>query len=158
MSLSFSMKDRPNTKPTTLSVLVVDDEEPMRQVMSRMLTAAGYHVTLAGSGREALERFTAAPSFDLLVTDLFMPGMEGDELARQLRMVQPDLKVLYVTGFADRLFEHRPLLWDGEAYLDKPFTRLGLLEAAALVLDDTIVERAPEPRPRLAGHQTLIWH
>ena len=60
--------------------------------------------------------------------------MEGDELARRVRALEPDLKVLYLTSHADRLFDAKPQLWAEEAYLDKPFTREGLREAIALLL------------------------
>ena len=151
-----------NSQPKR-TALVVDDEDPIRRVMERMLSAAGFNVLVAATGREAIGRFASTPSIDILVTDLYMPEMEGDELARQLRLVQPDLKVLYVTGFADRLFEHRALLWDGEAYLDKPFTLMGLLEAASLVLDGHLPDELPVsvPRPEAQSEagfpQTLIW-
>jgi two-component system response regulator YesN len=69
-----------------------------------------------------------------MITDLRMPEMEGDELARQVRAGAPDLKVLYLTSHADRLFAAKPRLWAEEAYLDKPFTREGIREAVALLL------------------------
>jgi len=69
-----------------------------------------------------------------LITDLRMPEMQGDELARQVLAVEPDVKVLYLTSHADRLFETRAQLSPEEAYLDKPFTRGGLREAVALLL------------------------
>ena len=67
---------------------------------------------------------------DLLLTDLLMPSMNGDELARRLRSKEPDLKVLYLTGFSDRLFAERTVLWQDEAFL--ACTVRGLLEAASL--------------------------
>ncbi len=77
---------------------------------------------------------TKGPPLDLLITDLRMPEMEGDELARQVRAMDPDLRVLYLTSHADRLFGVKPQLWAEEAYLDKPFTREGLREAVAQLL------------------------
>jgi two-component system cell cycle sensor histidine kinase/response regulator CckA len=74
------------------------------------------------------------PDLDLLITDLRMPEMEGDELARQVRAAEPDVKVLYITSHADRPFEAQIAPWAKEAYLDKPFTREGLREAVALLL------------------------
>jgi CheY-like chemotaxis protein len=67
----------------------------------------------------------------VLITDEMMPEMEGHELARRFRMQNPDLKVLYLTGFADRLFDAKDNMWAAEAYLDKPFTRDGLRQALA---------------------------
>jgi FixJ family two-component response regulator len=63
-----------------------------------------------------------------------MPDMKGDELARRVRHLRPALKVLYVTGFADRLFSTRPILWEGEAYVEKPIKSAALREAVSLAL------------------------
>jgi FixJ family two-component response regulator len=68
------------------------------------------------------------------VIDVVMPHMSGDELGRQLRVIDPDVKILYFTGYSDRLFEHRPILWENEAFVDKPITVNGLLEAVSLLL------------------------
>lgn len=119
--------------PEPLHVLVVDDEEPIRNYVNRVLRKAGYHTKLASGAAEALRLAEAFGPFDVLVTDLVMPEVSGDESARQLRAMQPDLPVLYVTGFSDQLFADRHLLWEGEAYLDKPFSPKGLLEALAQV-------------------------
>jgi FixJ family two-component response regulator len=59
-------------------------------------------------------------------------------MARQLRVKRPDLKVLYVTGHVDRLFEDRPVLWEGEAFLEKPFTYQSLIEAVSMILYGTM--------------------
>ena len=87
------------------------------------------------------------PPFDLLVTDLRMPGMGGDELARQVRQRQPELKVLYLTGFSDQLFRDKGAMWEGEAFLEKPVTATGLLEAVSLLLYGRIVSRLPTEQP-----------
>jgi CheY-like chemotaxis protein len=72
---------------------------------------------------------------DIPVTDMMMPRMTGDELARRLRQTgQRGLKVLYLTGFSDRLFKEKVTLWEGEAFLDKPCGVQGLLEAVSLLL------------------------
>ena len=63
-----------------------------------------------------------------------MPGINGDELARRLGVPNPDLKVPYLTGFADRLFAARGVLWEHEAFLDKPATVAALCEAVSLAL------------------------
>ena len=118
-----------------ISILAVDDEPGVLALVLRCL-GDDERVTLieASSGKEALERIANGPALDLLITDLRMPEMEGDELARRVRLLDPDLKVLYLTSHADRLFEAKQQLWAAEAYLDKPFTREGLREAVALLL------------------------
>ena len=115
-------------------ILVVDDEEPVRDLVSRVLYQAGYTVLTAGDGPDALLGAELNPPIDLLITDLLMPQMYGDEVARQMRVRYPRLRVLYLTGHRNRLFTHRPLLPDREAFLDKPFTSDELLEAISLLL------------------------
>jgi two-component system, cell cycle sensor histidine kinase and response regulator CckA len=120
------------------NVLVVDDEEAIRQVVRYILEKTGYHVIEAGSGREAIALIDGGAPIDLLMADLEMPEMGGDEMARRIRATRPDLKVLYVTGHIDRLMDERPLLWQGEAFLEKPFSAAGLLEAVSLILYGTV--------------------
>jgi two-component system cell cycle sensor histidine kinase/response regulator CckA len=114
-------------------VLVVDDEEPVRSFVEKVLHEAGYITTAAADGAEALEIANKASTFDILVTDLMMPKMNGDELARRLRQDEPSLKVLYLTGFSDRLFKEKSTLWEDEAFLEKPCSVKGLLQAVSLL-------------------------
>jgi two-component system, cell cycle sensor histidine kinase and response regulator CckA len=118
----------------TYRVLIVDDEEPILRFVDRVLRQAGYDTTLAPGAAEALELLASAPSFDLLLTDLMMPGMRGDELAQVLSQRMPEIKVLYLTGYADRLFAVRNMLWANEAFVEKPVTVAGLREAVSLLL------------------------
>jgi two-component system cell cycle sensor histidine kinase/response regulator CckA len=118
----------------TSTVLIVDDESPMREIIRRYLTDLDLRLLEAGSGEEALAVATDPGQLDLLITDEVMPGMEGHELSRRLRGANPNLKVLYLTGFSDHLFEAKQQMWDLEAYLDKPFTAQSLREAVALLM------------------------
>jgi two-component system cell cycle sensor histidine kinase/response regulator CckA len=68
---------------------------------------------------------------------LNMPGLGGNEMVRRIRTTRPDLKVLYVSGHISRIMDARPL-WEGEAFLNKPFTNDGLREAVALLLYGTL--------------------
>ena len=79
-----------------------------------------------------------AQKVDLLIADLEMPELAGEEMVRQSRLARPDLKVLYVSGVIDRLLNDRPQLWEGEAFLEKPYTAKGLREAVALLLYGTL--------------------
>lgn len=115
-------------------ILVVDDDETVRNFVKRVLCAGGYEVMIASGGAEALELVQQQPRFDEFVIDLSMPKMRGDELARRLRQADPDVKVLYFTGYSDELFKQRPALWQDEAFVDKPVTVQGLLEAVSLLL------------------------
>ena len=115
-----------------LLVLIVDDDRAVRDFVEHVLRDAGYRTMAAASGPEAIELATKQP-IDLLLTDVNMPQMTGDELARRLRHDDPSLKVLYLTGFSDQLFSDKTTLWQDEAYLEKPCTIAGLLQAVALL-------------------------
>jgi CheY-like chemotaxis protein len=88
---------------------------------------------LTASGRAGCHQQARKTSIDLLLTDVNMPQMTGDELARRLRHDEPTLKVLYLTGYSDQLFKEKNTLWQDEAYLEKPCTIAGLLQAVSLI-------------------------
>lgn len=125
------LKRKPVEPPLAL---VVDDEEPVRKFVERALQSGGYRTVGANDGAEALEVAAKLVDFDILVTDVMMPKMTGDELARRLRQTKTHLKVLYLTGFSDRLFKEKVTLWQDEAFLDKPCTIKGLLQAVSLLV------------------------
>ncbi len=96
--------------------------------------------------RRAIDVAARAEGFELLLTDVKMPKMSGNELARRLRQNEPGLKVLYLTGFSDYLFHEKTTLWEDEAYLDKPCSLAGLRQAVSLLL----VGRVEAPSARCA--------
>jgi CheY-like chemotaxis protein len=121
------------------TVAVVDDDPMMLDVLARILQRENFELIMAASGPEIMDKLNAQTGeVDLLVTDFSMPGMEGRELAERVRERFPAVKVLYQTGFSDRLFEDRAELEDGAAFVEKPFTARGLREAARLVLFGSI--------------------
>lgn len=126
-------------------VLVVDDEAGVRALARRILEGGGYGVVEAGNGVEALAVMESAARVDFLIADLDMPVMRGEEMARKIRALRPDLRVLYVTAHSELLFTERPELIEGEAFLDKPFTMRGLLEAVSL-LKSGYIKEPPPPR------------
>jgi two-component system cell cycle sensor histidine kinase/response regulator CckA len=115
-------------------ILVVEDDDAIRDLVARVLREVGYETRVASNGAEALGLFETEASCDLLLTDLHMPEMSGDELVRRARALHPDLKVLYLTAYSDRLFAGRSALWQDEAYIDKPITINGLRQAVSLAL------------------------
>jgi CheY-like chemotaxis protein len=117
-----------------ITILAVDDEPGVLALVRRCLDDQCITLTEASSGKDALEQISTGLPLDLLLTDLRMPDMEGDELARRVRSLKPQLRILYLTSHADRLFDAKPQLWADEVYLDKPFSRTGLRQAVALVL------------------------
>jgi len=124
--------------------LIVDDEEPVRLFVARVLREAGYHTAQAGDGVEALAVAAKLGTFELLVTDLMMPQMTGDELAGRLRRNEPKLKILYLTGYSDQLFKEKTTLWEDEAFLEKPCSMKSLTEAVSLLLFGRV---EPPPKP-----------
>ncbi len=119
-------------------VLVVDDDEAVRHVVRRILEAEDYSVIETSNGIDAIAILATDTHIDLLIADLEMPELAGEEMARRCRGAHPDLNVLYVSGVIDRLLDERPVLWEGEAFLEKPFTAAGLREAVALLLFGTL--------------------
>lgn len=115
-------------------ILVVDDEQPFASLVQMMLLTAGYEVVVETNPLAAVSRAEAGERFALAVLDVVMPHLSGERLAARLRQIDRDLKVLYVTGFDEALFQARPVLWEGESYLEKPVTLEGLCEAVALAL------------------------
>jgi two-component system cell cycle sensor histidine kinase/response regulator CckA len=134
----FASRLMPGAPKPPLRVLVVDDEEPVRKFVARVLTDTGYDIATASDGPDALRVAADLGRIDVLVTDVMMPDMTGDELARRLRQIEPSVKVLYLTGFSDRLFKEKVTLWEDEAYLDKPCSVKGLQEAVALLTFGTM--------------------
>jgi CheY-like chemotaxis protein len=131
-----------SAKAPAFRVLIVDPEEPSRKFLETVLKQPGYDVTIAANGLEAIGIAESGGSFDLLVAEVDEREIGGNELARRFRWLDPDLKILYLADADSQLFEDRAVLWEEEAFLDKPFTAQGLLEAAALLL----VGRIPAPR------------
>jgi two-component system cell cycle sensor histidine kinase/response regulator CckA len=118
------------------TILVVDDEEGVREVATQYLSARGYHVLAAESGAQALEIAGAQNGpIHVLVTDALMPGMSGPTLAKRLLGQRPDTKVLYISGYA----EDASLLEDarerGESFLQKPFGLDALAEKLRVLLN-----------------------
>lgn len=131
-------------------LLVVDDEAPVLRLVSRILVTDNYEVQSADSGQAAV-RLLQQPGFggvDLLVTDLMMPGMNGRELAAVVRKANPQVRVLYVTGFADTLFTGVNELGPGESFIEKPFGAEGLLEATRLLMFGHIATGEEQPDKR----------
>lgn len=133
MTATESIRTRPVAadEPARGVVLVVDDEPGVRALARRILQAGGYAVVEAGDGAAALDLINTGARVDLLIADLDMPVMRGDDMAEQVRRLRPGLPILYVTAHVAQLFRERSTLGSGEAFLDKPFSVRGLLEAVS---------------------------
>jgi CheY-like chemotaxis protein len=108
-------------------VLVVDDEEQVRSVLVAMLKVCGFTADAESDGAAAVERFRANPAgFDVVVLDLIMPGMNGEETLRAVRTIRPDIRVLIVSGYSEGDILSRIDGGRAVAFLAKPFTRTSL--------------------------------
>ena len=103
-------------------VLVVDDQASVREFAARVLKRRGYTVLEAVSGPAAVEMAEAARGrVRLLLTDVVLPGMTGDELARTLQASNPDLRVVFMSGYEEEELSNRGIESVGTAYITKPF-------------------------------------
>ena len=124
--------------PAAARILIVDDDTAVRDFVDQVFRNAGYTTARAIDGQEALEMSEQLGTFDLLLTDELMPRMQGHELAQRLRKREPNIKVLYLTGYSDLLFREKVALWEHEALLDKPSTADALLEAVSKLLNNPL--------------------
>ena len=114
--------------------LVVDDVMTVRESLAMALTGAGFAVTAAANGQEALERLAEA-DFDVLVTDMWMPEMDGLKLLKEIRGRKPDMRIFGVTGGGPRLtieaMSSLAEIWGAEKVFLKPFDEDELIAAIA---------------------------
>jgi len=116
-------------------VLVVEDEDPMRAVTCRVLKRNGYQVLSAANGAEALDVADSGGHIDLLLTDVVMPQMLGNELATRLTALRPDLRVVYMSGYAQPVLASNGGLDPRITLIEKPFSAQTLLERVREGLD-----------------------
>jgi PAS domain S-box-containing protein len=118
------------------SILLVEDEDSLRELARESLEAAGYTVLEARHGAEALVVSEQHPGpIHLLVTDVIMPHMNGRELTDRMVRVRPDLRVLYMSGYTGEVIREQDLVRPGTAFLPKPFSPDALVRKAREVLD-----------------------
>ena len=117
------------------TILLVEDEAPVRRLVFQILCEAGYAVRQAGHGREALEiASNSAEPIRLLITDVVMPHMNGRELADELARRFPQMKVLFISGYPGNAVEERGILEPGSHFLQKPFSSETLLRRVQEIL------------------------
>jgi two-component system, cell cycle sensor histidine kinase and response regulator CckA len=128
---------RPGIEPGSEAILLVEDDAAVRDVTARVLRAAGYTVTEAGNGVEALERFkNGGAAMDLVLTDLVMPGISGDELARELDALAPGVRILFTSGHTSDALMRRKLGEHRVHFVGKPYTAAELTRGVRKVLDE----------------------
>jgi CheY-like chemotaxis protein len=119
------------------TILLVEDEAPLRGLVRRILVGKGYRVLEAACGTEALELWHRhRDAIGLVLTDMVMPGgMTGRELARHLLAESPNLRILYSTGYTDEMLGDDSILRDSPDFLEKPYEASRLLHAVRACLD-----------------------
>jgi len=116
-------------------ILLAEDDAAVRSTCERMLVHAGYLVVAAADGPSALHQMrSASVHFDLLLSDIVMPGMSGTELARRATEMQPDIAVLFMSGYADDLRLHDELAANAVTCIAKPFSVRTLCDAVATAI------------------------
>jgi two-component system cell cycle sensor histidine kinase/response regulator CckA len=113
----------------TGTVLLVEDEPMVRSVAERALTRHGYTVLTADNGEEALDIIARDEPIDLLISDVVMPGMDGPTVVREARKSRPDLKILFMSGYAEEQLR-KSIDIENVNFLPKPFSVTELAEAA----------------------------
>jgi two-component system, cell cycle sensor histidine kinase and response regulator CckA len=126
---------RVDNNPAT--ILAVDDDRAVRNLIEQVLRDAGYRVLVADGGWSAIRKFESSGApVELLLTDVIMPDLTGPVLAERLRVKKPDLRVLFISGFHDADLVQRFVTRKGFTLLPKPFTVEALLR---------VVEEALQP-------------
>jgi CheY-like chemotaxis protein len=116
-------------------VLIVEDEAALREVTRRILARNGYEVLVASNGYQAINLATTGTQhLDALLTDVVMPGMQGKEVAERVRMLRPEVRVLYMSGYTHGLLGVQGVLEPGVHLLEKPFSETSLLAMLHVVL------------------------
>jgi len=149
-----AVPERPAPEPAASTtgeetILLVEDEDSLRELAAELLVTGGYRVLAASGGAEALRLAEAHPGpIRLLLSDVVMPGMSGPELAVRLRTLRPGIEVLFMSGYPERAIAEHGVLRSGTRLLAKPFT----LEALTRAVDEALGgEAEPAGAPALAG-------
>ena len=117
------------------TILLVEDDEPLRQLVARVLRNAGYSVLEAADGEDALHCSASHDRIDLLVTDVVMPRLGGVELARRLCALDADMRVMYMSGYSEGVVEKRGALQTDAPWITKPFAPTQLLHEVRNLLN-----------------------
>jgi CheY-like chemotaxis protein len=123
------------------TILLVEDERIVRELIARVLRGQGYDVVEAPAGEAALKTASELDRVDLLLTDVVMPGLSGRELSERLAALRPELRILFMSGYTDEAIVHHGVRAGEAEFLAKPFTPDALARKVRAVLD-AVLERA----------------
>jgi signal transduction histidine kinase len=129
-----AVEERPRSLQGKETVLVVEDEEIVRQLVRKILQRLGYRVLVVGTPQEALD-IPDTDRVDLLISDVVLPHMSGRAVAEQLRARRPGLRVLYMSGYTDDAIVHRGVLDPNTPFIQKPFTPDALAQRVRQILE-----------------------
>ncbi|MCF6228883.1 MAG: response regulator, partial [Planctomycetes bacterium] len=127
--------------PKTRQLLLIEDDDTVRNILLQVAESGGYDVIEANSGEQALEILNQVNGLDILVTDIVMPGISGSEVAAEARRRFPQIPVLYVSGYPRTELDPNEFEREHTAFLQKPFSHKAMLEVM-----DKLIELAPEPK------------
>ena len=119
----------------TGTILLVEDEEMLLWATAKMLREMGYTVIQAASGEEAIRLFGEEKGIDLILTDVVMPGMNGKEMADRIKAMNPEIKVLFMSGYTADIVAQRGIVEEGLFYIQKPLDMMELHEKISRILD-----------------------
>jgi len=136
-SVAITAEEKMDLPRGTERILFVDDEPMIMKLGQRMLERQGYHVETRASGTDALECFKHDPRrFDLIVTDMTMPGLRGDRLAEEILAIRPDVPVILSTGYSRQISKEKAHEMGIRAFVMKPLTQHELANTVRQVLDN----------------------
>ena len=121
----------------TENILLVDDELSVAKLESLMLSRLGYHLTVETNSEDALNTFKSNPnSFDLVISDMTMPNMTGDQLAKELLSIKADIPIIICTGFSERINKEQAEIIGVKGFLMKPVVKLDMAQMVRKILDE----------------------
>jgi two-component system cell cycle sensor histidine kinase/response regulator CckA len=139
--IAVAAVDKPRERPTELwgtgTILLVEDEQMVRMVAERALARHGYTVVTANNGEEGLEMLGSRSDFDLLISDVVMPLMDGPTMVRHARERHPNLPILFMSGYAEEQLR-KSIDIDNVNFIPKPFSVQQLAEAARAALTEKL--------------------
>ena len=119
-------------------ILLVDDEESIARLEAQILTRLGYDVTFHATSQKALGAFQDDPDgFDLIITDMTMPEMTGDQLAMEISRIKPDIPIIICTGFSERISKEQAENMGVKGFLMKPVLKSDMARMVRKVLDES---------------------
>src|SRR5688572_6421991 len=139
----------------TGTILVIDDEEIMREILEALLTREGYQVRLASSGEEGLDLARATP-FDAAIVDVMMPGMDGIATLDELRKLDDDLPILMITAFASVETAIAAMKRGAFDYITKPFKNDEVLVVVRNAVERRQLVRSEEHTSELQSQSNLV--